>query len=207
MVNIIAIAVLAVLAIYWENRKPDYWHFFLKPLTTIGIILLALNRGMLLDDIYTQLILLGLLFSLAGDIFLMLPKDRFIPGLLSFLVAQIVYSVAFVTSASDYSVLIAFPLLVFGLWIFYTLKPHLAKMTLPVLVYMLCILIMVWAALNWWWDTGDIFAVYAACGAVLFVISDSVLAWNRFKQSHPFYRPLILFTYFAAQFLIAHSVH
>ncbi|MCF7801186.1 MAG: lysoplasmalogenase [Candidatus Marinimicrobia bacterium] len=206
MVHFFAIAVLAAFTIYWEKRQPLIWHYFLKPLTTIGIILLALNYGMPLDQLYSQLIVLGLLFSLAGDIFLMLPKDRFIPGLVSFLVAQILYAVAFIKFANDYSALLAFPLIIYGFWMFYILKPGLGKMVTPVLIYMLCILVMVWAALNMWWDSGQTIAGYAAFGAVLFVISDSLLAWNRFGHSRPYYRPLILSSYFAAQFLIASSV-
>lgn len=206
VINIIAIIPLAAFAIYWENRKPLVWHYILKPLTTVAIILIALNYGMPLNHFYSLLIVLGLLFSLAGDIFLMLPKDRFILGLVSFLVAQILYAVAFIKFASDYSALLALPLIIYGGWMFYLLKPGLEKMMTPVAIYMLFILLMAWASLNLWWDTGQTFAVFAAIGATLFVISDSLLAWNRFRTSRASYRAIILGTYFVAQFLIAYSV-
>lgn len=40
-------------------------------------------------------ILLGLCLSLAGDVLLMLPSDRFIQGLAAFLVAHLCYNVGF----------------------------------------------------------------------------------------------------------------
>ncbi|MCF7796471.1 MAG: lysoplasmalogenase [Lentisphaeria bacterium] len=206
MLTILAIAASATLAIYWEKRSPAIWHYILKPLTTLGIILVVLSHAETFNNLYLQLILLGLIFCLAGDIFLMLPKDRFLPGLVSFLMGQILYASAFIRSASDFSLLIGLPILIYGIWMFYLLQPHLGQMKIAVLVYMVFILIMVWSALNLWWDIGELFAVYAAVGAVLFVISDSVLAWNRFVSSHPLYRPLILGSYFIAQFLIASSV-
>lgn len=206
MVNIIAIFVLAGFAIYWENRVPAYWHYILKPLTTLGIILFAITQSGSLHHNYPQLIIVGLVFSLAGDVFLMLPGDKFIPGLVSFLLAQIVYSAAFVFYASEYSLLIGFPILIYGAWMYYQLHPHLGTMKIPVLIYMICILVMVWSALNLWWDTGKTFAVFATVGAIFFVISDSVLAWNRFASSRSYFRPLVLSTYFLAQLLIAQSV-
>ncbi|PJA52002.1 MAG: lysoplasmalogenase, partial [Candidatus Marinimicrobia bacterium CG_4_9_14_3_um_filter_48_9] len=48
---------------------------------------------------------------------------------------------------------------------------------------------------------------FAAVGALTFVFSDSVLAWNRFKTAWSFGRPLVLGTYFLAQYLIASSLN
>jgi len=43
-------------------------------------------------------------------------------------------------------------------------------------------------------------------GAVLFIVSDSVLAWNRFRKKFQNAQTVILSTYYAAQWLIALSV-
>ena len=204
--NMFIIALLAAFTIYWEERKPFYWHYILKPLTTFCIILLAFNSGLPGLSRYEVLILVGLIFSLAGDVFLMLPNDRFIPGLVSFLIAQVVYAVAFLSQTDQYSVLIILPLLIYGMWIYASLLPHLENMKVPVLVYIVFILLMVWSALNYYWAAGSRLAIYAAVGAVFFLISDSILAWNRFKHPFKMARALVLATYFLAQTLIALSI-
>jgi uncharacterized membrane protein YhhN len=67
--------------------------------------------GTLLTDPYARLIGLGLLFSLLGDIWLMLPKDRFLYGLVSFPLAHVCYCFAFLTSVPAHG----FPWLVLSL--------------------------------------------------------------------------------------------
>ncbi len=47
-----------------------------------------------------RLIALGLFFSLMGDILLMLPRDHFVQGLVSFLLAHVCYGLAFLSGAS-----------------------------------------------------------------------------------------------------------
>jgi len=93
-----------------------------------------------------------------------------------------------------------------GLCMFSILAPHLGKMKLPVLVYMVVILVMAWQAWERWHQTGQSAALLAFLGAVLFCISDSALAVNRFRGSYKMARLLTLSTYFAAQWLIARSV-
>jgi uncharacterized membrane protein YhhN len=46
----------------------------------------------------------------------------------------------------------------------------------------------------------------ALVGAVLFVVSDSLLAFNRFVRPFRMAQPAVLSTYFFAQWLIARSV-
>ncbi|MCB0156555.1 MAG: hypothetical protein KDD83_00360, partial [Caldilineaceae bacterium] len=74
------------------------------------------------------------------------------------------------------------------------------------LVYMAVILVMGWQALARWLTLGTLAAGLAAVGALLFVISDSVLALDRFRGRFVMARLLVLSTYFAAQWLIAWSV-
>jgi uncharacterized membrane protein YhhN len=66
---------------------------------------------------------------------------------------------------------------------FSILAPHLGKMKLPVIVYMVVILVMAWQAWERWRQTGQSGALLAFLGAGLFVISDSALAINRFRDS------------------------
>ncbi len=77
---------------------------------------------------------------------------------------------------------------------------------MPVVVYMVVILVMAWQAWERWHQTGQSAALLAFLGAVLFLISDSALAVNRFRGGYKSAQALTLSTYFAAQWLIARSV-
>src|SRR5690625_7254738 len=70
------------------------------------------------------------------------------------------------------------PLLLFGLFIWYRLVESLRldandSLIIPVIIYILAIMTMCWLAMM----TNNIWAII---GSVLFVISDSILAWNKF---------------------------
>jgi uncharacterized membrane protein YhhN len=207
LLSIIPIALSAALHVRAEYRGPRWQVYLFKPLTTSLIILLALALPPSSPAPYKALIVLGLLFSLGGDVFLMLPQDRFVFGLLSFLVAHLFYIAAF-TRGADFG-FTWWALLLYlacGAAMLALLWPHLGAMRLPVLLYMAVILIMGWQALERWQTLGTPAALAAAAGAALFVISDSALALDRFRRPFPAARALVLTTYFAAQWLIAWSV-
>jgi uncharacterized membrane protein YhhN len=197
----------ALLAIGAQYRGPRWVVYLCKPLTTALILALACGRGG--ERTYTILIAVGLLCSLAGDILLMLPQDRFLAGLASFLLAHIVYSGAFIIAAqrpwTGTSLLTLIPLLAFGLVALLGLRPHLDSSLVPVLCYMLVILFMAWRAIEYARQYPEPGPVLAAAGAMVFVISDTALAYNRFARPFRTAQALVLGTYFAAQWLIALS--
>ena len=184
---------------------PQYQEYIFKPLTMIFILMIAAS-GQGPSPLYKCLIMTGLVFSLAGDIFLMLPSDRFIPGLVSFLSAHLFYIAAFVSKTHAPVWWPLFFAVICGIVIYYFLYPFLEKFKWPVLIYMSVILIMAWFAWGWWSQTGHKEALLAAVGAVLFVISDTILAINRFRRPFKLSQALIMITYFAAQVLIAGSI-
>ena len=203
----ILIFISAVLAILSDYRGPRIWHYIFKPLTTATIFVLALYLGWHHYNWYRTAILIGLLFSLAGDIFLMLPKDRFIPGLVSFLIAHLFYISAFTVGRGfGFTWWLFFVLLIYGVGIFSYLKRGLDSFTAPVLVYLIVILTMVWQAGENWLAIQQTPFLLAFAGAILFAFSDSTLAINRFRKKFPAARALVLGTYFIAQWLIALSV-
>jgi uncharacterized membrane protein YhhN len=171
------------------------------------ILLIAVLTGKPEASLYKVAIIAGLVCSLAGDVFLMLPSDRFVAGLVSFLIAHLFYITAFTAGTGfGLSLWSLAPCAIYGLFIFSILSPHLGKMKLPVLVYMVVILVMAWQAWERWRQTGQSGALLAFLGAVLFVVSDSALAVNRFRGPYKSAQALTLSTYFAAQWLIARSV-
>jgi uncharacterized membrane protein YhhN len=134
---------------------------------------------------------IGILFSLAGDVLLMIPADRlFIPGLIMFLLAHVSYLAGFqeqLLNPSGWSFILLFVIFLNG----YRLLRRIAgamragghdRWVTPVIVYGLVISLMLYAALSTIfdpaWGTGAAFLVSA--GAFLFYISDLILAWNKF---------------------------
>ena len=193
-------ATLHICAEYAKRRRLIY---VFKPLTTTLILLICATRA---TSGYAAFILAGLLCSLIGDIFLMLPQDRFIPGLLSFLGAHIFYIAAF-TAGSGFRVsFLLFVPAALGVALFMKLLPHVAlPLKIAVILYMLVILTMFWQALE---QAGLVFTprtILMLCGAALFTISDSALAYNRFVAPFRHAPLVVLGTYYAAQWCLASS--
>ena len=196
-------ALLAVLSAYQKRRLT---HYLFKPLTVVLIILIALQAKHPTSPFYKQAIIAGLIFSLAGDIFLMLPEDRFIPGLTSFLCAHVFYIAAFAyESGGALSFWTLVPFLIYGGLMLRVLWPHLGKMKPAVLIYVAVILAMGWTAAGRRLLTEQSGSLLAFLGAILFIASDSVLALDKFRRPFRSAQLLILLTYFAAQWLIALS--
>jgi uncharacterized membrane protein YhhN len=202
---ILLVIVSASIHIRAEYRGPRQHVYIFKPLTMVFILLIAV-LGQAAPPFYKYMIITGLLFSLAGDVFLMLPSDRFVAGLVAFLIAHLFYIAAF---GSEISSLIWWPLIpfvIYGIVIYTILAPSLGKLKLPVLIYIIVILMMAWLAWERWSQTGQSGALLASIGAILFVISDTILAIDRFRGTFKLSRVLNLATYFAAQLLIAGSI-
>ncbi|MBP8974299.1 MAG: lysoplasmalogenase [Anaerolineae bacterium] len=202
----VAVALCAALTIAAKYRQSKRLEYICKPLATASILLIALLADDPISTRYQLLIALGLVASLLGDIFLMLP-EHFLPGLASFLVAHLAYIAAFTLEGRGTAPLwYLAPFVLYGALMLHWLWPHLGSLRGPVIVYMVVILLMAWQAANRWIETRQDGTLLALAGAYLFVTSDSALAVERFRgawRSAPFW---VLSTYFAAQWLIALSV-
>jgi len=208
----IVLTVMAALAaggaIAGDFLEIEGLEFILKPVTMALIILVTLISYDSPSPSYKWLIILGLLLSLAGDIQLMLPKDLFVPGLMAFALALVVYTFAFVTAGGFYSNWkAAIPFLLFGVFIAAVLWQGLKEddMLVPVLVYLVIILVMAWQSYGQWRQTGEARSWLAFIGALLFIASDTLLAINRFVYAIDLAPLLILGTYYPAQWLIGQS--
>ncbi len=190
----------------WPRRK---WFFLvLKALTTCLILIVAVISALRGWSAYAGAILVGLVFALAGDVLLGLPRERFIAGLGSFMAGNLIYSFGFAASSRLTGVpWPALPVILFGAWMLWYLWPSLrASLRLPVSAYVLVMVTMACSALSRAVGSPGALTVCAALGALLFMISDAVLAVSRFR--HPFHmaRGIVLGSYFLGQLLIALSV-
>jgi uncharacterized membrane protein YhhN len=200
-------AVSATLHLRAEYRGPRRQIYLFKPLTVLFIIAIALTIPGSPSGRYRAAILAGLVCSIAGDVFLMLPGDRFLPGVASFLLAHLAYLVAFTQDAPfGAAPLLLLPFATFGAGMLVLLWPRLGTMRGPVVVYLAVIVAMAWQATSRAATLGSHSALLAALGATLFVLSDASLALNRFHRPFRAAQAVILPTYYAAQLLIAWSV-
>ncbi|HEY8153241.1 MAG TPA: lysoplasmalogenase [Myxococcota bacterium] len=202
-------ALVAGLALTWgEYRGPRALIYAAKPLATLLILALAALAPAGTDPQVARWIVAGLVFSLAGDVLLMLPSDRFAAGLASFLIAHLCYIAAFTSEAGvQLAPLWLAPLLV-AVWLVYRrLAPGLGELRIPVIVYIGVIVVMAWQALARCAVVPGAGPPLAAAGALLFATSDSALALARFQGPFPGSQALVYASYFAAQWLIALSLY
>jgi uncharacterized membrane protein YhhN len=200
------VVISALMHLRAEYFGPKRNVYLFKPLTMLLIILIAARAKNPVSEFYRYAIVAGLVCSLAGDIFLMLPRERFIAGLVSFLLAHLCYIAAFIfEGAHTFGLLYGIPFLIYGAVMLRVLLPGLGSMKAPVIVYTMAIILMAWTALSRWIQTGQEGSALAFTGALLFVVSDSILALNRFRRRFPSAQLYIMSTYFMAQWLIALS--
>lgn len=196
-------ALLTVSAPYlWTGHSIIYYIF--KPATTILILFIALTAP---ASNYKILITIGILFSLMGDIFLMLPSDQFLIGLVCFLITHICFIVAFLFDSRFGRPLWPYVLLgAIAIAIFELLSGGIdTAMKLPVAIYAAALSFMTAQAIARSLQQKSKASQLATIGAILFLISDTTLAYDRFVTGFAAAHALILSTYYAAQYLIALS--
>lgn len=209
---------ITALEILGDMASIHWLHYGFKPLIMLLLMAYMLQHRPLMRQ-YASLrwLFIGMVFALAGDIFLMIPGiDLFAFGLASFLVMQVCYVVAFVRSIREEersirlsAVLIqSIPFVLYSSIFLYFLRkpfaenPTLTPLWIPVVVYVVCLSSMgITATIR----KGSVLAtsfVWVTLGAVLFIISDSVLALNKFLVPVDWSSFLVMSTYAAAQYLI-----
>ena len=203
-----AVAILAFVGVL-----PAALAFVFKPLTTLLIIGFAWPRGANASRQRT-LVRIGLILSLAGDVFLLWPKEGFLPGLVAFLLAHLAYIAAFcvpVRLAAKPWVFVVYALVAAA--ILSVLWPGVpGALRAPVVAYVVCLATMAAQALVWWRSSAAghaadaALARAAALGGLLFMVSDSLLAIDKFAVPLPLSSLWILLTYWLAQWCIASAL-
>lgn len=185
-------------------------HFIVKPLLMIILFVWFRANSQSLDSL-KNFILLALFLSWLGDIFLLGDKQnqlRFMLGLTSFLLAHFCYIVYFYKVRKHNNVrfapkfAVSFAILIYVGALFFLLAPNLESLQVPVLIYSLTLAAMLLSSLHSFDFNKHDFGKICVAGTMLFVVSDSLLAINRFYQPFDFANIFIMLTYGIAQFLI-----
>jgi len=177
-------------------------NFIFKPLATVVVILFALQRGGT-QPLLKRWVLVGLGCSLVGDVALLWPREGFLPGLVSFLLAHLAYLWAFTRVqrlAARPLPFVGYALVAAG--ILALLWPGVpAGLRVPVLAYVVCLGAMA-AQAAVLWRAGAPRGGVLALGGALFMLSDALLATNKFAAPLPLANLWILGSYWAAQWCI-----
>ncbi len=182
-------------AVNQENKPLEY---LCKPLTLVLLIGVALAIDADHSDVQAWFVA-ALVFSLLGDVLLMVPKDLFVFGLAAFLVGHVAYVVGMHVEGVDGArfligiVVVMAVLAVVGTMILRGVRagPD-PKMAGPVVAYMFVISAMVASAIG-------VGRVAGIAGASLFYASDALIAWNRFLRETAYARVAIMVTYHLGQ--------
>jgi uncharacterized membrane protein YhhN len=161
------------------------------------------------------LVAIGLLFAFVGDVLLMVARTQesfFVLGIAGFLVTQIAYTLAFARFKPSLSGLFAqnklaaFPLLLYWVLMLVILVPVVpSALRVPIVAYSFFITLMALSALNLMTRIPPSVSYPLILGACLFLLSDSLIAINKFKMEIPMASLLIMSTYILAQWLIIRS--
>ncbi|MGB0805183.1 MAG: lysoplasmalogenase [Salibacteraceae bacterium] len=182
--------------------------FYSKPLllpTLMGYFL-SLTNGV--NSKNKKIVFGALFFSWVGDVALMYDQQfqaMFMVGLGGFLVAHIHYSYVFIKSGKRVKSITKISWIALPIMVLYTvgllsfLWPNLGELKIPVFVYALVLLSMGVTALIRNQKTGY---VWVLTGAIFFIISDSILAINKFNAPLEWGRVLTMLTYTMAQLFI-----
>lgn len=187
-------AIVDWVAVAWSEKKLEY---VAKPAATVA--LLAVGVTLDASDTASQAVLVAaLVFCLAGDVFLMLPRGAFVQGLGAFAVAQMLFAASFIVGGLSVGRILVGALIAVAVAIVLARRfvgalrrtgHH--QLVVPVCIYVVVISAMGVAAV------GGGTAV-AIAGAALFLVSDSLIAETRFVTPRPWQPTAIMVTYHLA---------
>ncbi len=187
-------------------------NFVVKPLIMISLAVYYLAN----TQQKSILFLVAMLFCWAGDVLLLFPSELFfMAGLVAFLTGHVLYIFCYQQMRFNESknallgtqkVRFALPIVLAGTGLVVVLYPVLGDLKIPVMIYALVITIMAMQALFRFGYTSNKSFALVFIGAILFMISDSLLAINKFLMPIQFASVGIMATYMMAQYLIVEGV-
>ena len=187
-------------------------YYICKPLLMTSLFFYYLFSSYPADR--SRSLFLAIIFSFFGDVLLM-KEEYFIPGLLAFLVAHIMYIFAYRQHRTEepeqqlqglQRLRLAFPVILGGTGLIVILYPVLADLRLPVIIYALVLMFMVITAIFRMGRTNSTSFWLVFGGAVLFMISDSFIAINKFRDPFAYAGLWIMLTYTTGQYMIVRGL-
>lgn len=152
----------------------------------------------------SKMVMFGLFFSFLGDFFLLRDKEEifFLLGLGSFLICHVFYIIGFSEGGffKNFNFVKALPFMIYGIGLYVFLFPYLGKFAPTVLVYALVISVMGIAAIIRKANRNSYLLILL--GAIFFIFSDSIIAFDKFYQPFSWANFFIMLLYILAQISI-----
>jgi uncharacterized membrane protein YhhN len=199
-----------------ENKTLRY---ITKPLL-VPLILLYYTTGIFIELGVSNILwplVVALIFGWLGDIFLMLGREGnyFMYGLGSFLIGHIFYIILYSGVILLFGNLLSFPLwgwlliiplvIIVGLF-YYRIRGKMGDLTIPTIAYLVIIFLMSFFALLLLSVPNLLAFALVYSGACLFMISDGMIAVDKFDTKIPYSRVFVMLTYATAQYLITQGI-
>jgi len=197
------IAITAIAAIYVYHIKKNVLFSWLKPLTSILVLALAVSVYAEHPTAYSQRIIASLIFAIIGDIYL-IQYRYLLKGIIAFSLAHFGFSYAFTGIYgfyADWRPLVI--LFVIFLSYYFFLRKHLRGFKWAIGIYMIIIMFMNWQAIGLFLTDQRIRNIGLLIASVLFSFSDSVIAFNIFKNPFRISEHIILATYWLAIYIFS----
>lgn len=152
-------------------------------------------------------IVFALIFGFLGDTFLLGDGIFFTAGLISFLLGHIFYIAALLTpiylsKIPFYIYIFILPYLIYGFIVYNKLSPFMKSIKLQGLLYFIVLIFMSFSSFLRIYSIHGYQFWFPLIGSILFVMSDTVLAFNEFKSTTAFREIIVMLTYIMAQLLI-----
>jgi len=207
----ISFILIAILDLFVELFDISEARILIKPLICIVLSGYLISKTRLYGN-FSKLIFAGLVFSLVGDIALLFAGKSptfFVAGLSAFLIAHIFYATAFFRdyrynpdASKKYGHIMLIVMAIFTIGFYFWIRTYLMDLKMPVMAYMVVISLMAIMAGYRYERVNLLSFQLILAGAICFIVSDTLLAVNKFVQPFVLSGVLIMATYMAAQFLI-----
>lgn len=202
--NLLRVLIFGVVSIAIVNFDTTAF-YLLKPLTTISILAYLIIFKNPSTKKYVSRIGLALFFCLVGDVFLLF-EAYFAYGLASFLIGHMFFLFAFIgLQGLQRAPTIITLLVLIAAALFLLISPKLELLFYPVLIYLIVIVLMSWQGWALSLSTQLKNIRFLGLGVSLFLFSDALIAIDKFYVTFSFVQPIILFSYWAAIYLITQS--
>jgi uncharacterized membrane protein YhhN len=200
----ILVSVLDLIGIIFNIESLFY---VFKPFIMLALLFLYTRSVVDTNKWYST----ALIFSFFGDVFLMYSGQLpFKIGLVSFLIAHILFIKIVMHRIKNVSFLsILTAIIPFGIFLsllIYIIKDSLGELLIPVIIYGFTISMFGVVSLINYLETKSNKSVWMLIGAIVFMISDALLAINKFYLPKEIFGVLIMGTYIIAQYLIYRSL-
>ena len=208
-VLLVIYTVLVLVDLLFIYLRENEMRWISKPLLMPVLMLFFVTSVKMKSGTQFYLILAALFLSWCGDV--LLQANLFIPGLVSFLLAHICYIMYFIKTGKNKKgflqtkPLLILPVLLYIILLLVILFPYLEQLKIPVIVYSITIGVMLLMAMNGRHQINNKASAYFITGALLFVLSDSLLAINLFVMQHLAFSLGVMATYATAQYLIVNG--